>query len=107
MDAAGKHEHAWFGHAAAAVGGKLYVFGGIGVGGKLSTAEIYFKVRPCFGQLGARAELDLGPSSCGGDCYLSLAPTRHTVDTHARLSRVSLKPVGLDRRRQAATKWVV
>ena len=28
-------------HASAAVNGKLYVFGGVGVGGKLSTAEVY------------------------------------------------------------------
>ena len=28
-------------HASAAVGGKLYVFGGIGVGGRLGTAEVY------------------------------------------------------------------
>ena len=28
-------------HAAAAVGGKLYVFGGWGASGRLSTAEVY------------------------------------------------------------------
>ena len=29
------------GHASAAVGGKLYVFGGIGTSERLSTAEVY------------------------------------------------------------------
>ena len=28
-------------HASAVVGGKLYVFGGSGAGGRLSTAEVY------------------------------------------------------------------
>ena len=28
-------------HASAAVGGKLYVFGGLGTSGRLSTAEMY------------------------------------------------------------------
>ena len=28
-------------HASAAVGGKLYVFGGFGASGRLSTAEVY------------------------------------------------------------------
>ena len=28
-------------HASTAVGGKLYVFGGLGAGGSLNTAEVY------------------------------------------------------------------
>ena len=46
------------GHASAAVGGKLYVFGGSGGSGRLSSQH-GGGVRPCIGQLGARAELDL------------------------------------------------
>ena len=50
-------------HASAAVGGKLYVFGGFDTANaRLSTAEVY--LRPCFGQLGASDQLDL--------CALSL-----------------------------------
>ena len=50
-------------------------------------------------KLGARAELDLRAWCCGGGtCYLSVRPIRHTVDIHTfRLSRVTLKSVGLNR----------
>ena len=42
MDAAGEHGHRSAAHASAAVGGKLYVFGGFGTGDeRLSTAEVY------------------------------------------------------------------
>ena len=55
-------------HASAAVGGKLYVFGGHRT---RCASQHGGDLRPCFGQLGARAELDLRACKFGGGLMLS------------------------------------
>ena len=64
-------------HASAAVGGKLYVFGGYTRVAPRGDSQHGGGLRPCIGQLGASDELELRTRFCCGGCSLSAGTVTH------------------------------